>query len=140
MASSVSILLIPAATHLSAASPPGESSRHDWHFRETLVAIDDWEAILASREADLPEAQRTPVFPVPTDGQALTPGVPVIGEKIEDSRRGWYSDPRPLSETAYLCSFTPTVLPWLEKSWAIYVGDRHETYTNNRHIDRKSVV
>ena len=55
----------------------------------------------------------------------LTPGVPIIGEKIEDSRRGWYSDPRPLSETMYLCSFTPTVLPWLENSWSIYVGDRH---------------
>ncbi len=63
------------------------------------------------------------------DGSApitvMTPGVPVIGQKIEDSRRGWYSDPRPLSETTYLCSFTPTVLPWLENSWAIYVGDRH---------------
>ena len=55
----------------------------------------------------------------------LTPGVPIIGEKIQDSRWGWYSDPRPLSETTYLCSFTPTVLPWLENSWAIYVGDRH---------------
>ncbi|MFV1965686.1 MAG: NPCBM/NEW2 domain-containing protein, partial [Pirellulaceae bacterium] len=63
------------------------------------------------------------------DGQdpitLLTPGVPIIGEKIEDSRRGWYSDPRPLSETTYLCSYTPTVLPWLENSWAIYIGDRH---------------
>ena len=25
----------------------------------------------------------------------------------------------------YLCSYTPTVLPWLERSWALYVGDRH---------------
>jgi hypothetical protein len=55
----------------------------------------------------------------------LTPGVPVIGEKIEDSRHGWYSEPWPLSETTYLCSFTPTVQPWLEQSWALYVGDRH---------------
>ncbi|HID76688.1 MAG TPA: hypothetical protein EYP56_11920 [Planctomycetaceae bacterium] len=55
----------------------------------------------------------------------LTPGVPVIGERIEDSRRGWYSDPMPLDERTYLCSYTPTVLPWLEASWAIYVGDRH---------------
>ena len=55
----------------------------------------------------------------------LTPGVPVIGERIEDSRRGWFGDPQPLSETTYLCSYTPTVLPWLESSWAIYVGDRH---------------
>ncbi|MHB8969874.1 MAG: NPCBM/NEW2 domain-containing protein [Pirellulaceae bacterium] len=55
----------------------------------------------------------------------LTPGVPVVGERIEDSRRGWYSDPQPLSPTTYLCSFTPTVLPWLENSWALYVGDRH---------------
>ena len=63
------------------------------------------------------------------DGQEpitlLTPGVPVIGEKIEDSRRGWYSDPQPLSETTYLCAYTPTVRPWLEKSWGLYVGDRH---------------
>lgn len=64
-----------------------------------------------------------------TDGDApitvLTPGVPVTGERAEDSKYGWFSDPMPLSETTYLCSFTPTVLPWLEKSWAIYVGDRH---------------
>jgi hypothetical protein len=63
------------------------------------------------------------------DGDApitvLTPGVPVTGEKAEDSKHGWFSDPMPLSETTYLCSFTPTVLPWLERSWAIYVGDRH---------------
>jgi hypothetical protein len=55
----------------------------------------------------------------------LTPGVPVTGEKIEDSRQGWFSDPWPLSEDTYLCSFTPTVLPWLARSWALYVGDRH---------------
>ena len=55
----------------------------------------------------------------------LTPGVPVIGEKIQDSRRGWYSDPQPLSTSTYLCSFTPTVQPWLEETWGIYVGDRH---------------
>lgn len=55
----------------------------------------------------------------------LTPGVPVIGEKIEDSRLGWYSDPQPLSESTYLCSFTPTVQPWLEETWGLYVGDRH---------------
>ena len=55
----------------------------------------------------------------------LTPGVPITGEKAEDSRVGWYSDPVPLSESTYLCSYTPTVLPWLERSWALYVGDRH---------------
>lgn len=55
----------------------------------------------------------------------LTPGVPVTGEKVEDSRYGWFSDPWPLSETTYLCSYTPTVLPWLERSWALYLGDRH---------------
>ena len=63
------------------------------------------------------------------DGQkplsVLTPGVPITGEKAEDSRVGWYSDPVPLSESTYLCSYTPTVLPWLERSWALYVGDRH---------------
>ena len=55
----------------------------------------------------------------------LTPDVPITGEKAEDSRVGWYSDPVPLSESTYLCSYTPTVLPWLERSWALYVGDRH---------------
>jgi mono/diheme cytochrome c family protein len=55
----------------------------------------------------------------------LTPNVPIAGEKAEDSRYGWYSDPVPLSETTYLCSYTPTVLPWLPASWALYVGDRH---------------
>ncbi len=57
--------------------------------------------------------------------EILTPGVPVLGEHSDDSRYGWYSDPQPLSEHTYLCSFTPTVLPWLEWSWALYVGDRH---------------
>ncbi len=55
----------------------------------------------------------------------LTPNVPVTGEKAEDSQYGWYSDPVPLDETTYLCSYTPTLLPWLEESWAVYVGDRH---------------
>ncbi|MDI9603150.1 MAG: NPCBM/NEW2 domain-containing protein [Acidobacteriota bacterium] len=55
----------------------------------------------------------------------LTPGVPITGEKHEDSQVGWYSDPWPLSETTYLCSYTPTVVPWLANSWALYVGDRH---------------
>lgn len=55
----------------------------------------------------------------------LTPDVPITGEKALDSRFGWYSDPVPLSETTFLCSYTPTVVPWLEKSWAVYVADRH---------------
>jgi len=66
---------------------------------------------------------------IDVDGDApltlLTPGVPVTAEKALDSQFGWYSDPVPLSETTYLCSYTPTVQPWLENSWALYVGDRH---------------
>jgi hypothetical protein len=54
----------------------------------------------------------------------LTPNVPVTGEKAEDSRYGWYSDPQPLTEDTYLCSYTPTVQPWLARTWALYVGDR----------------
>lgn len=57
--------------------------------------------------------------------ELLTPQVPVTGEKPEDSRHGWFSDPMPLSETTWLCSFTPSVLPWLEWTWALYVADRH---------------
>ncbi len=57
--------------------------------------------------------------------EILTPNVPITGEHFEDSRCGWFSDPVALSETTYLCSYTPTVLPWLERSWALYVGDRH---------------
>ena len=57
--------------------------------------------------------------------QVLTPNVPITGEKAEESYYGWYSDPWPLSESTYLCSFTPTALPWLEESWALYVGDDH---------------
>ena len=55
----------------------------------------------------------------------LTPNVPVTGEKAEDSRYGWYSDPQPLAEDTYLCSYTPTVQPWLARTWGLYVGDRH---------------
>jgi len=57
--------------------------------------------------------------------EILTPHVPLMGEHAEDSRWGWFSDPRPLSESTFLCSYTPTVLPWLETSWALYLGDRH---------------
>jgi len=57
--------------------------------------------------------------------EVLTPNVPITGEKAEDSCHGWFSDPMPLSESTWLCSYTPTVLPWLEKSWALYVADRH---------------
>ncbi len=55
----------------------------------------------------------------------LTPGVPVTGEKAEDSLAGWFSDPMPLGEGLFLCSYTPTVVPWLPATWAIYAGDRH---------------
>ena len=55
----------------------------------------------------------------------LTPGVPITAEKHEDSRYGWFSDPVPLSEDTFLCSYTPTVVPWLEWSWALYVADGH---------------
>ena len=55
----------------------------------------------------------------------LTPDVPVSGEKVIDSFAGWFSDPVPLSETTYLCSYTPTVQPWLADTWGLYVGDRH---------------
>ncbi len=55
----------------------------------------------------------------------LTPDVPITGEKAEDSRAGWFSDPLPLDERTWLCSYTPTVLPWLETTWALYVADRH---------------
>jgi hypothetical protein len=53
----------------------------------------------------------------------LTPNVPVTAEKALDSQYGWYSDPQPLSEDTYLCSYTPTVQPWLARTWALYVGD-----------------
>lgn len=55
----------------------------------------------------------------------LTPNVPVAGEAAEDSFGGWFSDPMPLAEDTWLCSYTPTVLPWLEWTWGIYVADQH---------------
>jgi hypothetical protein len=64
-----------------------------------------------------------------TDGLApitlLTPNVPVTGEQVQESFSGWFSDPVPLTEGTYLCSFSPTAVPWLESTWGIYVGDRH---------------
>lgn len=63
------------------------------------------------------------------DGDApltlLTPEVPVTGEHHLDSRGGWFSDPWPLSEETFLANYTPTVVPWLEWTWALYVSDRH---------------
>jgi hypothetical protein len=40
--------------------------------------------------------------------EVLTPQVPITGEKTEESYYGWFSDPQPLSETTWLCSYTPT--------------------------------
>ncbi|MFQ6132230.1 MAG: NPCBM/NEW2 domain-containing protein [Armatimonadota bacterium] len=57
--------------------------------------------------------------------EILTPGIPLMGEANEDTRVGWCADPQPLSEDTFLCSYTPTVLPWLEWTWGLYVGDRH---------------
>ena len=51
--------------------------------------------------------------------------MPIPGEHPEDSRHGWFSDPVPLSESTWLCSYTPTVVPWHEATWALYVADRH---------------
>ena len=61
----------------------------------------------------------------PAPLELLTPGVPLMGEHAEDSRGGWFSDPAPRSENTWLCSFTPTVVPWHEWSWGLYVADRH---------------
>lgn len=57
--------------------------------------------------------------------QVLTPHVPITGEKTEESYHGWFSHPQPLSETTWLCSYTPTGVPWLESTRALYVADRH---------------
>jgi hypothetical protein len=53
--------------------------------------------------------------------------MPVVAEKNEDSRVGWASRPWPLSEDLFLLSYTPTIVPWRQRSWAIYVADRHGT-------------
>ena len=40
----------------------------DWYFRESLQAIDDWEAILAEREKQLGSESLKVIYPVPLDG------------------------------------------------------------------------
>ena len=40
----------------------------DWYFRESLQAIDDWEAILAEREKQEGSESLKVVYPVPVDG------------------------------------------------------------------------
>ena len=57
--------------------------------------------------------------------EILTPGMPVIAERIEDSRVGWAARLWPLSEETFLLCYTPTVQPWHEWTWAIYISDRH---------------
>ena len=71
---------LAAAVSLSFLAPvaaqetvtPQDMVRWDWYFRESLLAIDDWEEILAQREADLGRERLVPEFPVPSDGQAVT--------------------------------------------------------------------
>lgn len=48
-----------------------DMAREDWYLRESLSAIRDWEEILARWEKTVPEAERTPLLPVPADGQAV---------------------------------------------------------------------
>ena len=45
--------------------------QRDWTFRESLLAIQDWEDILALWEEETPEDARTPILPVPTNGVAV---------------------------------------------------------------------
>ena len=72
---SISMLLVLGM--LSITAPGGSASgaddvvRDDWHFRESLAAIRDWETILGRWQEATPEAQRTPVLPVPTGGEAV---------------------------------------------------------------------
>lgn len=61
---------------LASGKPPAlsnvpETVRRDWYFRESLTAIRDWEAILAWWEQQTPAAERTPVLPVPVNGDAV---------------------------------------------------------------------
>ena len=58
-------------SHCSAAPPFSKAAIGDWYFRESLVAIDDWETILAEREAEIAQADRIPVYPVPDDGSPV---------------------------------------------------------------------
>ncbi|NQT54157.1 hypothetical protein HQ576_19025, partial [bacterium] len=111
------ILLLPVVW----ASPVARAAsmvRWDWHFRESLRAIRGWEAILAAWEKQTPEKERTPVLPVPLNGEAvewpnpipkmlLPPGdrasqvrVRLVGGKIDvqhgarDSKGGWHTQTR----------------------------------------------
>ncbi len=54
-----------------AADRAGDMVREDWYCRESLAAIRDWEAVLARWEEATPEAQRTPVLPVPAGGEVV---------------------------------------------------------------------
>ncbi|MFH1919589.1 MAG: hypothetical protein ABIP48_06895, partial [Planctomycetota bacterium] len=64
-------ITLALAAPASSALGDGDIARDDWHFRESLAAIRDWEAILARWEEATPEAERTPVLPVPASGEAV---------------------------------------------------------------------
>ena len=65
------VVLAASGARAWAAPPFSEVAVGDWYFRESLVAIDDWETILVEREAEVAEADRIPVFPVPDDGSPV---------------------------------------------------------------------
>ena len=46
-------------------------AQSDWYFRETLVAIRDWELILGAWEKATPESERQFTFPVPQNGKSV---------------------------------------------------------------------
>lgn len=73
----------------------------------------------------------------------LTPGVPVIAEKIEDSRRGWYSDLMKLltkghHDVVLSDEQSDRLANWIDANGVYY--DRYETYTNNRHIFSEQTI
>ena len=85
----LSVLLLTAGVKPSgAATRAADTVRGDWYFRESLAAIRDWESALALWEKATPEAQRTPVFPVPANGDAAEWPNPIPRMLLPDEDKG----------------------------------------------------
>jgi hypothetical protein len=82
---SLVVLLSLAAIALGQSRPQvSQPVRQDWHLRESLVAIDDWETILSRWESQTAEHDQTPIFPVPASGVAVTWPNPVPGSLLPE--------------------------------------------------------
>ena len=74
------VVLSPEANAAQREAVASDLVRWDWYFRESLVAIRDWETTLERLEKEGHDDHRPSRFPIPMDGRLATWPNPVDRE------------------------------------------------------------